>query len=35
MVWMLAMYENHDWDALEAKIPILWDQLEKPHGFQE
>jgi hypothetical protein len=28
MVWMLAMYVNHDWDALEAKIPTLWDQLE-------
>jgi len=27
MVWMLARYENHDWDAMEAKVPILWDQL--------
>ena len=23
---MLAMYENHDWDALEAQVPVLWGQ---------
>ena len=21
------LYENHDWDVLEAQVPILWGQL--------
>eukprot|EP00435_Cladocopium_sp_Y103_P003498 s1280_g1.t1 len=32
MVWLLAMYENHDWEAMEAQAPVLWNQLQQSHS---